>query len=78
MFTPSFTHQGRRFFKQALPKNTPGLTQPYLVKNPVETEYIDYNCFEKGVDWKLFGDYRDRFFNTRLRPKKIWIIFLPL
>jgi hypothetical protein len=28
-----------------------------LVKNIKELEYVDYNCFQKGVEWKLFGDY---------------------
>ena len=26
-------------------------------------EYIDYNCFQKGTEWKLFGDYTPSEFN---------------
>ena len=40
---------------------------PYLVTDPLEMEYVDYNCFLKGVDWTLFGDYSpDEFDGTNV------------
>ena len=40
------------------------MNRPYILKDPFEMEYIDYNCFQKGVEWRLFGDYTPKQFDT--------------
>ena len=43
------------------------MTQPYLMSNPKELDYVDYNCYERGINWKLFGDYTsDEFDGTNV------------
>ena len=40
------------------------MNRPYILKDPFEMEYIDYNCFQKGVEWRLFGDYTPKQFDA--------------
>jgi len=34
-----------------------GLTQPFLTKSINELDFVDYNCYKQGSQWKLLGDY---------------------